>query len=404
VAETYECSYLEKSLMLSPTSEVRPCCRFDVSRYDIKDFTWDNSAPLEEFYQRPQFEKLRQESRGGIRVAGCHRCYREEDLGIKSMRQKDFPGDATNCNDGSFKISMIEIGVGRVCNLKCRSCDPYFSTKWEADATIANKPVPDKALDVNLDALDVQFFRHARSLKITGGEPFYHPAFEKLIQRIVQEGIAANINIEIFSNATRLPGSAFVEALKSFRSVTISLSIDSFGDKNTYIRHPSRWSDIEKSVHFWRALERSTTTLKVQFAVTVSILNILSLFELLTWFYSLESKEPIIILQTVQDPTHLNVSHWPLSLREKIQLRFIQQKDAFLATHTVNKTLIKRLGNVEKLLDSVVEQKDVCEQFWRETLALDKVRSESFSKIFPELYRVISSSLNKELTELRSGI
>ncbi len=404
MSKNYSCQYLEKSLTLLPTSEVRPCCRFDVSRYDVKDFTWDHKTPLEEFYTSAQYKMIRQQSRSGLPVAGCHRCYREEDLGIKSMRQKDFPGDAASCDDETLKISMIELGVGRICNLKCRTCDPYFSTKWETDALIANKPIPDKGLDVDLDALDVQFFRNTRFLKITGGEPFYHSAFETLIHRLVQEGLSANIDIEIFSNATKLPDEVFVEALKGFRTVTMTLSIDGLGATNTYLRHPSRWKDIEKSVDFWLGLRASQIALKVQFAVTVSVFNILSLFDLLDWLYKLETNEPGIIIQNVQDPTHLNVSHWPLQIRQAIQSKFLQQKEAFLETHVVNTTLVKRIGNIEKMLDSVIEQKDVSEQFWRETLALDKARNETFSKVFPELFQIVSSSLNKEFTEFRSGI
>jgi MoaA/NifB/PqqE/SkfB family radical SAM enzyme len=404
VLKNYSCHYLEKALTLLPTSEVRPCCRFDVSRYDIKNFTWDNKTPIEQFYTSAQFAEIRRQSKSGEPVAGCHRCYREEDLGIKSMRQKDFPGSADNSNDGPLKISMIELGVGRICNLKCRSCDPYFSTKWDADARVANKPIPEKGLDVNLDALDVQFFRNARFLKITGGEPFYHPAFEKLIYRLVNEGVSENIDIEIFSNATKLPGASFVEALKRFRSVTMTLSIDGLGDKNTYLRHPSRWSDIESAVQFWSQLKRSTPTFKLQFAVTVSILNILSLFELLDWFYNLETAEPGIIIQNVQDPTHLNVSYWPIQIRKNILAKFLQQKETFFKTHTVQQNLVKRIGNTEKMLESVIEPEDVSKAFWRETFALDKTRNESFSMVFPELYQIISSSLNKELTEFRSGI
>ncbi len=404
MSKDYSCHYLEKSLTLLPTSEVRPCCRFDVSRYDVKDFTWDHKKPLEEFYTSAQYKTIRQQSRSGQPVAGCHRCYREEDLGIKSMRQKDFPGDAANNYDGTLKISMIELGVGRICNLKCRTCDPYFSTKWEADALVANKPIPDKALDVDLDALDVQFFRNTRFLKITGGEPFYHPAFETLIHRLVQEGLSANIDIEIFSNATKVPVEVFVEALKRFRSVTMTLSIDGLGATNTYLRHPSRWKDIEKSVDFWRALRSSQTALKVQFAVTVSVFNILSLFELFNWLYKIETNQPGIIIQNVQDPTHLNVSHWPLLIRKTIQSKFLQQKETFFATHVVNATLAKRIGTIEKMLESAIEQKNVSEQFWQETLALDKARNESFAKVFPELFQIVSSSLNEEFTEFRSGI
>lgn len=390
MASNYECSYLQNALMLSPSSEVRPCCRFDVSRYDIKEFTWDNQTPLGVFYQRQQFEKLREQSRSDQKVEGCHRCYREEELGIQSMRQKAFPAEVIRKGEDTFALAMIELGVGRTCNLKCRSCDPYFSTKWEADAKDVFKPIPDKSLDVNLDAIDVQCFQKTQVLKITGGEPFYHPAFERLVQRIVGAGESSHIDIEIFSNATRAPSLFFVEALHKFRSVTISLSVDGFDKQNTYIRHPSRWEDVDKTAKFWMEQSQVTRSLTVNFAVTVSILNILSLFDLFCWIYPLyQGGEPRILIQNVQDPKHLNVSHWPLEVRRKINRDFQNKKNKFLTTFSVSSTFSKRLSNLEKMLESPVEQKNIVNQFWLETLTLDNKRGESFKSIFPELAEIL---------------
>lgn len=396
--KNYECPYLENSLMLSPTSEVRPCCRFDVSRYDIKDFTWDNQTPLAEFYQKPQFQVLREQSQSGQKVAGCHRCYREEELGIKSMRLKDFPAEIMKNSKTALELSVIELGVGRVCNLKCRTCDPYFSTKWDADANEVSKPIPEKSLDVKLDAVDVQSFQKTKSLKITGGEPFYHPSFERLVARLVEAGRAEHIDIEIFTNGTRAPSLQLLETLKKFKSLTISISIDGFATQNTYIRHPSRWIDVESTTQFWLDQMRTTNSLQINIAVTVSILNILSLFDLFRWAYKIFDKnEPRILIQNVSDPKHLNISCWPPSVRQKIHDVFYQKKLEFLATTSVNATFLKRLENIEKKLVSDHQGHRIAEQFWQETLALDKKRQESFSEVFPELFLLLSSGVDDNI-------
>ena len=386
----YECPYLENSLMLSPTSEVRPCCRFDVSKYDIKDFTWDNQTPLAQFYKRPQFERLREKSRDGEKVEGCHRCYREEELGIKSMRLKSFPGLTSKNSLNHIDLSVIELGVGRVCNLKCRTCDPFFSTKWEADAKEAQKPLPEASLDVNLDAIDVTSFQKTTSLKITGGEPFYNPAFERLIERIVNAQMAHQMDIEIFTNATRAPSLKFLETLNEFKSLTVSLSIDGFKEKNTYIRHPSRWQDVQHTTQFW--MKNSKNKIQINFAVTVSILNVLSLFELFRWIMQMiKEKEPNILIQNVSDPKHLNISCWPHNIREKLYKEFCQHKSDFLTNTEISSTLLKRLENIEKKLLTNQEESGIVEQFWQETLALDKKRSESFFATFTDLFSILKA-------------
>lgn len=384
----YECPYLENSLMLSPTSEVRPCCRFDVSKYEIKDFTWDNRTPLAQFYKRPQFERLREKSRAGERVEGCHRCYREEELGIKSMRLKSFPGLTSKNSSNHIDLSVIELGVGRVCNLKCRTCDPYFSTKWEADAKEALKPLPDASLDVNLDAIDVASFQKTTSLKITGGEPFYNPAFERLIERVVNARMAQQIDIEIFTNATRAPSLKFLEKLNEFKSLTVSLSVDGYKEKNTYIRHPSRWQDVESATQFW--IDNNKNKIQVNFAVTVSILNVLSLFELFRWLMQMsKEKEPNILIQNVSDPKHLNISCWPRHIRDKLYKEFCVQKSDFLTNADMSSTFIKRLENIEKKLLTNQEEGGIVERFWQETIALDKKRDESFGRTFSELFSIL---------------
>ncbi|MBY0383951.1 twitch domain-containing radical SAM protein [bacterium] len=388
MSKNYECPYLENSLMLSPTSEVRPCCRFDVSKYEIKDFTWDNQTPLAQFYKRPQFERLREKSRAGERVEGCHRCYREEELGIKSMRLKSFPGLTSKNSSNHIDLSVIELGVGRVCNLKCRTCDPYFSTKWEADAKAALKPLPDASLDVNLDAIDVASFQKTTSLKITGGEPFYNPAFERLIERLVNARMAQQIDIEIFTNATRAPSLKFLEKLNEFKSLTVSLSIDGYKEKNTYIRNPSRWQDVERTTQFW--LDKNK--IQVNFAVTVSILNVLSLFELFHWLIQMSNeKEPNILIQNVSDPKHLNISCWPHNIREKLHKEFCKQKSDFLTNKELSSKLHKRLENIEKKLLTNQEESGIVERFWQETIVLDKKRDESFFATFDLLFSILKA-------------
>lgn len=382
--------------MLSPTSEIKPCCRFDVSCYNLKDFIWDNQTPLLEFYQRPQFQNLREKSRNGERLAGCHRCYREEELGILSMRQKGFPGGETQVsknkeNPETLQLAVIELGVGRICNLKCRSCDPYFSATWEQDEI---KPAPLAGLDVDLDKVDANTFKDTVSLKITGGEPFFHPSFERLLHRLVEHGQAAQINIDIFSNATKPPKPVFLELLESFRSLSVSLSIDGHGPQNTYLRHPSRWPDIEKTTHFWinRAKADKKTTLS--FAVTVSIFNVVSVFDLFSWIYQTNSDQgvahpPDILVQTVQDPKHLNVVHWPKRIRKRLFELFKVKKNSFIREIKPDHRLLKRIENLEKMLQSEIEHESVVQEFWDETLALDEKRSESFSAVFPEIAEIL---------------
>lgn len=390
---SFECTYLNRSLMLTPTSEIRPCCRFDISRYNPKEFIWDHMTSLEDFYKKEIFQKIRKQAQAGEKIEGCHRCYREEEMGIASMRQKDFPLVLEEGLENTVGLSVIELGVGRTCNLKCRSCDPYFSTKWDSDAEVVFKPVPhgEKILDLNV--LSANNFSQTKVLKITGGEPFYHSSFESFLRRLFEAGYAQQIEIEIFSNATRMPSREIQKILSSFRKCTISLSIDAHASRNTYIRHPSRWEDIERTVSDWSELLKLGQIDVLNFAVTVSIFNVLSLFELFKWC-SEASPKAVVLLQTVQDPKHLNVSCWPRRIRQKILDIFLKQKEAYVSSHKLAPSLLKRIQKIEKMLNASDESKDIQEIFWRETKALDQRRHEEFSHVFPELHHLLNAPLD----------
>jgi cytochrome c peroxidase len=83
------CPYLDHALMLAPYGEVRPCCRFDTNIYDGQ-FLWDGKDSILEFTASGPLSQIREQANKGEKVAGCWRCYEEENAGIPSMRQNPF--------------------------------------------------------------------------------------------------------------------------------------------------------------------------------------------------------------------------------------------------------------------------------------------------------------------------
>ena len=83
---------------------------------------------------------VRQQALQGKEISGCWRCYHDEKLGIKSMRQSalettnEISYDYTvDPNYNETELEFLEIQTGRYCNLKCRSCGPKLSTTWDED-------------------------------------------------------------------------------------------------------------------------------------------------------------------------------------------------------------------------------------------------------------------------------
>ena len=63
---------------------------------------------------------------------GCYKCKADEETKGHSMRTE--AGAFFEEFTDKVKLEYLEITVGRKCNLKCMSCGPEYSNKWDTDA------------------------------------------------------------------------------------------------------------------------------------------------------------------------------------------------------------------------------------------------------------------------------
>ncbi len=107
---------------------------------------------------------------------------------------------------------MLDIRFSANCNMRCRMCNPFNSSEiykefkksrehfnqrnvcsdWSgADSAYANAWPK-----WNVDEL-VEFCTPLEQIVISGGEPFLHPEFYELIDRLVEKSLAPKIQIQI---------------------------------------------------------------------------------------------------------------------------------------------------------------------------------------------------------------
>ena len=105
---------------------VFPCCRF---KQPIQTFDGNVVAVL----HSAEYDRLRQDSLNGVAIPECQKCYMEEDLGKKSLRQEFNEQYGTD----AIELKFLEIGFDNICNLTCDGCWVEFSSAW------GNKTNPD---------------------------------------------------------------------------------------------------------------------------------------------------------------------------------------------------------------------------------------------------------------------
>ena len=265
-------------------------------------------------------QSLRKGMLEGKKHPKCSTCYFQESIGKKSYREmhneewlKQIPKEihrrveASKEND--FKVSdgpvYLDLRLGNICNLKCRSCnhhnsskiyseskallqkDPEFTKLWkELYAGEELKPMPKW---FESDEFWDQIIGSIPSLKkvyLTGGEPTLIENNFRFLQACIDSGRAKKIFLMFNINGTRVED-RFLEAIKHFKFVLINVSIDAEGQMNEYIRKGSDWDVIQKNLH-----KLCQTPNNVQLGVTpvLQAYNILNITDLLRYIESLVVK------------------------------------------------------------------------------------------------------------------
>jgi len=427
-----------------PNGQIKPCCRFDHKHkdYRLSDNTYKfdkfniNSVNFTDALNSPEWQELRTAMIAGDTIAGCRKCYKEEDVGVefqaqkpnkknKSMRVKEnskWNNDIQNAPlDTSIKLKYLELTMGNYCNLKCRTCSSDLSTTWVDEQNILSKYYLDKHVSksiINIEKdWDIEDFDYVEEIKFTGGEPMLHPNFIKTIDTILATGKEKSITLDIFTNASWIPKDKVISRLKRFKEVTINLSIDGIGVVNDYIRSPSEWSTVNAAAREWLTLEKNNQdTFLIKWAPVISIMNADNFTAMVDWWFNLQKEVKnknwwdiivtantkikdeyitLIIVNTVYDPIYLNPSLLPeknktlaflLETRNNylIQLKNSKTKNQELVEMHLRKIFNKVISSINVTSDSSLLQ-----SFIEYTADLDKIRGQDMRISLPELWKRI---------------
>jgi len=297
----------------------RPCC---FSRVGTQTFMPDvkidnieewqhhgnkNVENIEEFINDNALKSIRAELQADQIPEGCKGCFELEDQGIRSFRQtwneiyeKDIDTSLQHVGiDGHLDpqaITYLDISLGNVCNLKCRSCNPWASHRWiEEGPTVPHTDWDKTAYHIaKLSSEDPWFVKafaegfyddvlpNVKVINFIGGEPLVVTEHYDWLEHIVEQGWSQNIELHYNTNGTTIPD-RLLEIWDKFRGVVLSLSIDAIGDLAYYVRFPSKWRVIEKNVKKLAEFSKPREGVIVHTHVTLSLLNLHDLPNVLDW-------------------------------------------------------------------------------------------------------------------------
>jgi organic radical activating enzyme len=325
-------------LATHPIGTVTPCCITDMdndmstSKKDGLNMFLDKD-PIEEIANSVNFKEVRRKMISGEFPSECKTCYFYEKNKIYSKRMEsnlkfshliDEALENTE-EDGTLKsvnYKYIELRLGTVCNLKCVTCNPFSSNRWNEDVDAFKDTEFEKnyfRCDIRTEWFRSQTFYDELLTKcdgleevwINGGEPTLIKEHAYFLEKLIEDGRAKNVNLHYSINMWSIPDK-FIEIWKKFKHVRLHLSIDDIGERNDYIRHGSKWSSIMNS--FDKILQYRDI-FRLEVCQTVSCLNVSNIDEFKRFF---NQYNMVIAHNYVHHPSFLHVSILPTEMKQDI--------------------------------------------------------------------------------------
>lgn len=297
-------------MQVKPSGQMKPCCRFEFhnaeykaadGEYVFNPHNLNSEATLADSQKSEVWQDIREKLLNNQPVAGCGKCYHEEETSGFSMRtsenqlRNNAKQNGPSYNVDTPIIKYLEMTFGNYCNLKCRTCNGDLSSTWWEDenALIDSGKYPDRYFYIRSSTKNVNIpfkwrpedFINVEEIKFTGGEPMVHPDFIKLMDMLIEMDVAKNIKLDVFTNCSWVPGEKYLSRLKQFKKIVLSLSVDGVGAVNDYIRAPSKWEIVDNAVTAWLKLEDTDReNIHVVWNPTINIYNILNIKEMIEWW------------------------------------------------------------------------------------------------------------------------
>ena len=386
------CPYPWMHLYVGPDSNVLPCCVGD-QNYPLGNVS-DQS--IDSIAKSDKFNKLRYNMLNKKRSKECQYCYVKEDNQLPSPRlgaisrwgnsDSFVDKDHVDGKIKSFEPVYLDIRLNNICNLKCRMCSGYFSSAIAQEEISIYGNTKFKNLSGSTKQRQQAFnniakhIPQAEKIYFAGGEPLLAPEHYQILEMLVDCG---NTNVELVYNTnfttTTYRNTSVFDLWKKFKNVKIGASLDAHGKVAEYIRHGTKWTEIEQNLNL---LKKYCPDVKFAVTSTVGLLNVESLIFLQQqWHKSGLLEIQHFSLTVMISPDHLTVSVLPIHHKQRLESMIVQHIDWCQDKGASN--LAKQWDNVLKYM-WLHDHSHHLDEFKRLTNNMDTYRGQSLIAVLPQ--------------------
>ena len=353
---------------------------------------------VEEIWNSNSRQDFLADLRNGVEHPNCKKCWQKEQVGIKSKRQ--ISNEVFQPNDKTTP-QYIDLKWGNVCNLKCRHCNPWTSSKWLKewyDVDTRNQSYNQyidefKSTQQSYHSNNqahfhnkfFEWFSDCKHLMLYGGEGMYVKDIQQMFEYAITKGKAKNIDIYINTNGT-IYSERWIEIFKQFRSVKLAFSIDGVGKSFDYIRYGANWNSVVENFKKYSATENIQT----QIVVTIFSLNVYDSVDIIYNIFKKLNTVPAV--NFVYGPEWWDIRILPNGVKQEIHKRNTDKLNALkqLMSAAEYQQIYEQVEQIQRfLLDTVENSESKYYKMMHWIRAIDKNRNENFHDIFQEYNQLL---------------
>jgi MoaA/NifB/PqqE/SkfB family radical SAM enzyme len=333
------------SLETSPIGTVRPCCLAEDEIIDANGNKFDlaKSVNLIDIQNSNHMRQLRNDFLNAKQPTTCRKCWKEESAGRTSKRMHTLNRLKHVIQDNEWTqdakpLVFLDLKLGNICNLKCRICGSWSSSTFAVEELKYGSSAEEKSVNYHYTMIkqgrwaqdnnnfwqEISDISHQiRYIEFTGGEPFMIREHFQLLERIVDMGIAGQVEIHYNTNGTQFPEEA-ENIWQHFKTVEIAFSIDDIGERFEYQRSNAVWSEVEHNIARFDAMRFRNPNIQLQACITVNVFNIMYLEDVANW--AEQQKFDFIYWNMLHEAFYFNISTLPTHAK-KVAHQKLQQAD-----------------------------------------------------------------------------
>lgn len=406
------CAIPWNHLNFEPNGKVIPCCLTSTFEYFLGDLYEDS---IEEIWNSERQKKLRVQMMEGKEPEICVKCFSREKVTGESNRVyvnqesfgkktlKDIP--SMTYTDGSvdrIELKYWDFRFSNLCNLKCRTCGPRYSSNWVEDAKkmggyeyeLKGVWARDNKKVFNIDTINdiskLDFVEEniniVEKIYFAGGEPLIMPEHWYILD-LLEKYERFDCQMHYNTNASTFiwQGKDAIDYWNKWEKNKVEVwpSIDEIGKRAELVRSGTIWSKVDKNLR--RLTESDNITVRP--AITVGALNIFRVTEIIDYFLEIEiinenGNWNNFFLNLVEWPEHYHVSVLSNDLKDdtinKIENYIERYKNRY--NQDVSSAFTHILHELKKPHD-----RRMAKQFLNFSGRLDRIRNENIFETIPEL-------------------